>query len=60
MFQKTSSDLYPVPIPTKPWKQAGIDVSSLTPSEKGYVCMMIIVDYFTKWTEAKPLKEQDL
>ena len=36
--------------------QIGVDLCSLPHTDEGFVCVCVVVDYFSKWVEAKPLK----
>ena len=56
----TSIKLYRtcIPIPTHPWKQIGVDLCSLPATDKGYVDIVVTVDYFSKWVEAEPTKDK--
>lgn len=47
--------LHPVKIPPKPWSQIGVDTCSMPKSKDGLTCMVVAVDYFSKWMEAEPL-----
>ncbi|RXN36179.1 myosin-1 isoform X3 [Labeo rohita] len=41
----------------EPWEIVGMDlVGKLTPTKDGYQYICVMVDYFTKWCEAFPLK----
>ena len=41
----------------EPWKRIGLDLMGPLPkTESGYRYIMVIVDYFSKWVEAFPLK----
>ena len=39
------------------WQQIGIDICSLKATPDGF-CYIVVVDYFTKWIEAKALKDK--
>ena len=55
-FDKAVTKLHPIPIPSKVWFQIGVDLCSLPHTDEGFVCVCVVVDYFSKWVEAKPLK----
>ncbi len=41
----------------EPWEIVGMDlVGKLTPNKNGYQYICVMIDYFTKWCEAFPLK----
>ncbi|MCH8070039.1 MAG: transposase family protein, partial [Candidatus Marinimicrobia bacterium] len=41
----------------QPWKRIGLDLMGPLPrTEQGYRHIMVIVDYFSKWVEAFPLR----
>lgn len=49
-------DVYQV---AEPWKVVGMDlVGKLAPTKDGYQYICVMVDYFTKWYEAFPLKSK--
>jgi hypothetical protein len=55
---KTKSLAQPVHLiaPSWPLQQWGIDiVGKLTPARGNYTFAVVVVEYFTKWIEAKPL-----
>ena len=47
-----------VPVPDTVMKQIGVDICTL-PEINGYKYLVVAIDYFSKWTEAKPLKQKD-
>ena len=53
---KKMGTLHPVPIGNRPWERIGVDFVSTPKSDTGYEYIMVVVDYFTKWAEAIPLK----
>ena len=50
--------LHSVPVPNAVMKQIGIDICSL-PETNDYKYLVVAIDYFSKWTETKPLKQKD-
>ena len=50
--------LHSVPVPDTVMKQIGVDICTL-PKINGYKYLGVAIDYFSKWTEAKPLKQKD-
>jgi Integrase core domain len=43
-----------------PWERVGIDITGPHPkSRNGYVYMLTLTDYFTKWSDAFPLRNQE-
>lgn len=55
-FKKVAPNLHSVPVPTEPWTQVGVDICSLSDSDEGFKYIVVMVCYFTKWIEVKPLK----
>ena len=51
------SELQNVPIPTAVMMQVGIDLCNLR-NVDGYCCLIVCIDYFSKWSEAKPVKDK--
>eukprot|EP00731_Ephydatia_muelleri_P034765 Em0075g18a len=58
-FSKSNAKLHPiVPMPNV-WHQVGIDlIGSLPTTSKGNKYVVTLVDYFSKWPEAAPLKDK--
>ncbi|KAK7502145.1 hypothetical protein BaRGS_00006509 [Batillaria attramentaria] len=54
-FDMSAPCLQSVAVPTSPWTQIGIDITSMPESPGGFSSIVVAVDYFTKWVEAKPL-----
>jgi hypothetical protein len=54
-FDKAAPTMHSIPIPTKVWSQIGVDLCSLPKTTEGYVAICVVVDYFSKWVEAKPI-----
>ncbi|RXN17442.1 gypsy retrotransposon integrase 1 [Labeo rohita] len=53
---KNQADYTPIEV-VEPWDIVGTDlVGKLTPTKDGYQYICVIIDYFTKWCEAFPLK----
>lgn len=50
-------DLHSVAIPKAVMRQIGIDISSL-PESNGYRYVVVAIDYFSKWSEAKALTDK--
>lgn len=57
-FSKAAPSMIPVKIPTKVWSQIGVDLCCLPSSEEGFVAICVVVDYFSKWVEAKPMRSK--
>ena len=56
-FKKISPELQSIPVPTEVMKQIGIDICNL-PEVDGYKHLIICIDYFSKWSEAKATKDK--
>jgi hypothetical protein len=56
-FIKEAPSLHPVAVPTEVMKQIGIDISCL-PDSNGKRYVVVAIDYFTKWSEAKALENK--
>ena len=50
-------ELHPVPVPDEVMVQIGVDISNLPKTEDGYCCIVVAMDYFSKWPEARALKD---
>ena len=57
MFKKISPDLQSIPIDPKVMQQVGVDLCNL-PEVNGYKHLIVLIDYFSKWSEAKPVKDK--
>jgi hypothetical protein len=42
----------------KPWQMLAVDVLKVPPSSQGNTYLLVLQDYFTKWLEAIPMKDQ--
>ena len=49
--------MHSIPVSTAVMNQIGVDICNL-PEVDGYCCLGICIDYFRKWSEAKPLKDK--
>ena len=52
-------DLKPIPIPSTVMKQVGVYICNL-PKIDGYCHAIVLIDYFSKWSEAKPTKNKSV
>jgi len=57
MEKLISPELQSVPIPSEVMKQIGIDICNL-PEVDGFKHLVLCIDYFSKWSKAKPLKNK--
>ena len=56
-LQKATAEMHPVHVPNRIWTQIGIDmVTGLPKTEEGYVNVLYVIDYFTKWVEMLPCR----
>ena len=57
-LQKTSESLHPIPIKAQVWSQLGMDlIGPLRETSGGFKYIITVIDYYSKWAEAGPLKE---
>ena len=56
-LKTTASELHCVPVPTEAMAQIGVDITHLPTTEDGYKSVIVAVDFFSKWTEARCLKD---
>ena len=57
-FQKTPNNkLHSIPVPKEVMAQIGVDICNL-PEVDGFKHIVVAIDYFSKWSEAKPLKDK--
>ena len=52
-IKKVSSELHNIVIKIEVMQQIGIDICSL-PEVDGFKHLLVCIDYFSKWSEAKP------
>ena len=53
-----TNELHSVPVSPNVMKQVGADLCSLPEGEDGCCHLIVCIDYFSKWTEAKPIKDK--
>ena len=56
-LKSPKADLKPIPITSTVMKQAGVDICNL-PETDGYCHVIVLIDYFSKWSEVKPTKNK--
>ena len=59
MEKLISPELQSVPVPSEVMKQIGTDICNL-PEVDGYKHLVVCTDYFSKWSETKPLSQYQL
>ena len=57
IFKKVSPDLQSIPIESEVMKQVGVDLCNL-PEVDGFKHLVVLIDYFSKWSEVKPVKDK--
>ena len=57
IFKRISPELLSIPIEEKVMQQVGVDLFNL-PEVNGYKHLIVLIDYFSKWSEAKPVKDK--
>ena len=57
IFKKISPELKSIPVPNEVMKQIGIDLCTL-PEVDGLKHLIVCIDYFSKWSEAKAVKDK--
>ena len=55
---RTKTELHSIPVPTALMNQICVDICNL-PEVDGYYCLVVCIDYFSKWFEVKPLKDKN-
>ena len=53
-LKKFAPELQSVPVPSQAMSQVGVDICQLPPVD-GFRYLVVLIDYFTKWSEAKPI-----
>ena len=54
---KTKTELHSIPVSTAVMNQIGVDICNL-PEIDEYCCLVVCIDYFSKWSEGKLLKDK--
>ena len=57
IFKKISPELKSISVPNEVMKQIGIDLCTL-PEGDGFKNLIVCIDYFSKWSEAKAIKDK--
>ena len=57
-FEKQHALLHPVNVPTGVMRQIGVDITALPRTDDGYAYVVMAVDYFSKWPEARAIKDK--
>ena len=57
IFKKITPELKSIPVPNEVMKQIGIDLYTL-PEVDGFKHLIVCIDYFSKWSEAKAVKDK--
>ena len=57
IFKKISPELKSIPVPNEVMKQIGMDLCTL-PEVDGFKHLIVWLDYFSKWSEAKAVKDK--
>ena len=52
-----SPEMQSIPVPNQVMAQIGVDICNL-PDVDGFKHLVVCIDYFSKWSEAKPLKDK--
>ena len=56
-LKSAKSELKSIPVPSQVMKQVGIDICNL-PDVDGYHHVIVLIDYFSKWSEIKATKDK--
>ena len=56
-IKKVSAELHSIPVKNEVMQQVGVDVCNL-PEVDGFKHLVVCIDYFTKWSEAKSVKDK--
>ena len=56
-LKSPKTELKSISIPASVMKQVGVDICNL-PEVNGYRHVIVLIDYFSKWSEAKPTKDK--
>ncbi|XP_029638023.1 uncharacterized protein LOC115213228 [Octopus sinensis] len=50
-------ELHPVPVPNEMMAQIGVNITNSPKTDDSYCCIVVAMDYFSKWLEVRPLKD---
>ena len=56
-LKSPKANLKPIPLPSTVIKQVGVDICNLPETDR-YCHVIVLIDYFSKWSEAKPTKDK--
>ena len=56
-FKKISAELQSIPVKNEVMQQIGVDLCDL-PEVDGFKHLIVCIDYFSKWSEAKPVSDK--
>ena len=57
--QNTKDKMQPIPIPENRWEVVGVDfIGPFKETKRGNKCVLVMVDYLTRWPEAVALPDQ--
>ena len=57
MLKKFKEELKNIAVPSEAMKQIGVDICCL-PSVDEFEYLIVCIDYFSKWSEAKPIHDE--
>ena len=56
-LKSPKANLKPIPLRSTVIKQVGVDICNLPETDR-YCHVIVLIDYFSKWSEAKPTKDK--
>ena len=57
-FRNVKPELHSIPVLKGSMRQIGVDITNLSKTKDGFCCVVLAVDYLTKWPEGKALKDK--